>query len=176
MAVAVLSPREACELLSKLLEEGYLLACVGTYLRGDDRACLELCTRLLSGGIHHNVALCEYGLENCLPEVIERGSRGVVVCDVAYVDGLEAPAGSFLTFAMEELEEVEGLVTTHRLPLRVVMSLIREAGMSSGAVFLGVIPRSLNFSLDMSESVEKAVSELVSCVKAKFTSQRNRPI
>ncbi len=146
---------EIAEYLRASLPKPFLIACVGTELRGDDRAGLELCRELERAGLSQWVVECPYGLENCLHVIEEKGVRSLLVVDAAVL-----PEGA--DFAIASPEDIESFVpvSTHQIPLPLVAKLLREHLGVERIVVLGIAVENLEFSLDLSPSTRARVEAL----------------
>ena len=142
--------------LHKLLcSEKRTIVCIGTELREDDRAGLEVCRRLRRRGI--DVVECVYGLENCVHEFVPRRRLRLLIVDAVYVEGAEP--GDIVLASVESI--VPGaLVTTHSIPIDATLRYLRNVGSVEDAVVLGIRVERLGIGEGMSSRVEKAVEVL----------------
>jgi len=154
--VKVLNVSEAAELIINYLSRGYVLACVGTYLRRDDYLALYLCRRLRNLGIE--VVECEYGLENCIDAISELRPRGLVVIDALVGD---TPVGSIIASGIDELSE-SLLATTHSIPVKLVVKYLMTVYDVEDVVFIGIRAKDLGFGEGLSTEVREVIDSLCS--------------
>lgn len=156
-----LSVEEACKYLGTLSSKGFALICVGTYVRSDDRAALELCTKILERkALNTEVILCEHGLEMCIHEVIEKKLSKAVI-----IDAFATPSFS-KSIAIINPEEVADhvLLSTHAIPLETTLNYLRSSLGEIEIVILGIPVKNLEIGLDISEEVNELIDNLVKCL------------
>lgn len=158
--VKILSIGDACQILKMKLLEDFIFVCIGSELRGDDRAALEFCRRLKSVR-PSKIVLCEYGIENCIGELIESGARKIVILDAAIVKDLE-PA-SIVLLNLDEVQDYTPF-STHTLPLPLLLRLLAEELKDVEMVVVGITVSKLDIDVEMSPQIENLVSTLASCV------------
>ena len=141
--------RELRNLLSTY--RSFLLACVGTELRSDDRAGLEVCRELSKMGFS-NVAECPHGLENCLHVLEEKKPELLIIIDAALID---EPCDYVLAEPSEVANQIP--LSTHSVPLNLVLNLVESIANVRKVVVLGIKVRSLGIGLEMSEEVAERV-------------------
>lgn len=157
-----LSIKDACEFLRNIMSSKYLLVCIGTFLRGDDRACLEFCNLLKKYGIYDNIVECEFGLENCVYEIKERNSNNIAICD-AVISGSIEP-GFIVSLDLEDVNEDVVFASTHSIPLSLSIKLLRE-NISRGDIKLfGIVVENLDFGTELSLVVSKTINEIIECL------------
>ncbi len=159
MGTAVSDAKE--EVIELVCSDSVLIACVGTELRSDDRAGLEVCRKLKELGVrgHARLIECEFGLETCVDRIVkERPKRLVVVDAVLMTEG--GKAGEVVIAKLEDV--VEGfLATTHNVPLRMMVKYLRALGCCEEVYVLGVIAKNLGFGEGLSPEVMEGVEKLV---------------
>jgi len=139
--------------LTELIKRGYAIACVGNELRADDRAGLEVCRALASRG--YSVIECVGGLEMCTHTIAESGCRGLIVVDAAIIHGADIALCS-----VDEVEEYLPL-STHSIPLNLVVKYLQQYCGIEGAVVLGIKVEDLGFSETMSEPTRRRVEKVI---------------
>lgn len=154
---------------SKTLEEEvcsyvkarYLITCVGSPLRQDDRAGLELCRELMERGLP--AIVCEYGLENCIEELISSNARRVAIVDAVIVP--EAFPGDIVI--INDLSELsnEFLVTTHNVPVTAIVKILQSQGVALETVILGIQVKEIGLGLEISCEVRRAVSYMAQLIE-----------
>jgi len=150
--------------------DSVLIACIGTELRNDDRAGLEVCRGLKRLGLenHARVIECEFGLETCVDKVAEERPKRLVVVDaVLTTEGSEA--GGVIIAKLEDV--VEGfLATTHNVPLSMMVKYLRALGCCEEVYVLGVVAKNLDFGEELSPEVMKGVEKLVNALAGALSS------
>lgn len=99
----------------------------------------------------------EQGLESIILEIIKNKD----VEDVVFVDTCdfdEKPG----EIALLRLDSIGETVSTHKIPLSMLMALIQTEGKK--AYLAGIQPESLEFETDISETVEAALEKLEDAV------------
>jgi len=148
--------QEHLALLRRLLSGKYLIVGVGSPLRSDDQAGLLFCDELLERGIE--CVKCEYGLENCIGEIAGRRAERLVIVDAVIYDG--AKPGEVVIAGEDALVEKYTLATTHSIPVKMLIRMLREAGVRDIYV-VGIAPSSLDYGLDVSSEVVNSIRMLV---------------
>jgi len=154
---------EACRYVKNLLERSYTIVCVGTYLRSDDRAALDLCEKLGAAGLP--VISCEYGLENCVHEIAEKKARKIAIVDAAYTSEF---AKGLLVISIEELENIDvplATLSTHAIPMQTTLGFLSSLLGRVDVEILGIPVKNLDIGLELSPEVRDVVEALASCVK-----------
>jgi len=147
-------------LLEKLLcKENYLIVCIGSWLRMDDRAGLEVCNLI---SLPTKSVICEYGLENCLGELVESKASNLLLID-AVVSGGSSPGSIIYT----DINEVSNgfLATTHNIPVNTVIKYLRTLGIASNVKVLGIRVKSLDFGDTITPEVSRSVVCLSSTIR-----------
>ncbi|HID80366.1 MAG TPA: hydrogenase maturation protease [Ignisphaera sp.] len=139
--------------------ERWLIACVGTELRSDDRAGLEVCRRLESAGVGVRTLLCEHGIENCFHSIVTANKSSIMIIDSAIVPNSEP--GAIVAISEDEISDFTPL-TTHTIPLTLILEILKRETSLSEIVILGINVKKLDIGFEMSLEVERAVKNLVS--------------
>lgn len=154
----ILSEEDLYRLALYILEKKGLILCIGTELREDDRACLELCKELANLGL--DAVECPFGLEMCSHIVVERRPRLIAIFD-AMVSG-STPG----TIALVDLDEITDiLLTTHTIPINMVLKYIRSSIPDLETIVIGIEVERLGIGIEISESVRKAIDRVVEVFK-----------
>ncbi|MEM1873746.1 MAG: hydrogenase maturation protease [Acidilobaceae archaeon] len=153
-------------IVDAIRDDGSILVCTGSWLRGDDAACLTLCQSLL-GIAGSKVELCEHGLESCpLLSIIEaRRPEKLVICDAAHIPDL-AP-GSLVELELEELEKEVVSLSTHSLSQSLLLGKVKNLFPDLEIKILAVNVARLDVSLELSEDVRRTIRELLRCVEVE---------
>ncbi len=157
----VLTLNDACILIRSLIENGYVFACVGTYIRSDDATALELCNNLVQE--YRNIVLCEHGLENCIGSLAELNTRKIVVIDSVLIK--DVPVGSIVLFDENEIDEAY-ILSTHSLPISTSLSILRNIlGTDISIVFIGIVIENIDIGFGISSNARKAIENIIECLK-----------
>ncbi len=144
--------RELVELLKQLVcRQKYLIACIGSWLRTDDRAGLEVCSQV---NIPDKLILCEYGLENCISDLIRSKAWNLLLIDAVVID--KAPPGSIVYADIGEVSD-SFLATTHNIPVNTIVRYLRTFGIANNVKVLGIGVKSLDFGDTMTPEVTRSV-------------------
>jgi len=146
--------KELTNELCKLLRQGFKIVCVGTELRSDDRVGLYICDKMLSLNFK-NVIKCSYGLENCIEDLINL--EKALIIDGLYTD---LPPGTIVLANPDELSD-DILVSTHSIPHKLVIKLIRSLGGLKEVKILGIRVKSLDIGTSLSPEIKRVADELV---------------
>lgn len=130
---------------------------LGSPLRGDDQAGLLFCDLLSQRGV--NCVKCDYGLENCVDIIIEKKPEKIVIVDVALFNG-GRPGDIVLINGAEALSDSH-LLTTHSIPPRLLIDTVKKLIPLREVYIIGIYPKSLDFSVDVSSEVIRAINSLV---------------
>lgn len=160
-----LNNRFLSELCSIVVHDGTLIVGVGSPLRSDDAAGLLLCDLLVAKGV--NCVKCEYGLENCIDIIAFNKPERLVVMDAAlFENGIP---GDVVIASTEALDNRISLVTTHSVPLKLVLKILQESYGVKDTYLIGIYPKSLEIGSDISDEVYttllKLVDVIVECLK-----------
>lgn len=129
---------------------------VGSPLRSDDSAGLLLCDLLVERGV--SCGRCEYGIENCVDVVAERKPSTLIIVDAAFFE--DGKPGDIVVSTAESVNDTVRLVTTHNIPLRLVLEILRQFGSVTRVYVVGVYPKSLEIGYTISREVYLAVVKL----------------
>ncbi len=135
-----------------------VVAAVGSPLRGDDAAALGVC------GLLRRVRCitCPYGLENCIGELMRlRGARLLVV------DALLIPGASPASIAAAYIDEASdnAMVTSHSVPAKRIVEMLRSTGAVAEAAVAGIVPSSLALGEKPSPRVVEAYRRLAEIIE-----------
>ena len=152
------------DLKSILCGDRVVLACIGSPLRMDDQAGLLVCDKLVERGVTNTVR-CEYGLENCLGEISSLKPDTLIVVDAVYSNKLSP--GDVVLLNSEAVEAGEyGLepVSTHNIPFKISLSLLKETVGLKNTYLLGIMVKNIDLGTEVSEEVRKAVDYVVELI------------
>ncbi|PUA33894.1 MAG: hypothetical protein B7O98_00275 [Zestosphaera tikiterensis] len=146
------------ETLHKLIcDQSAKIVCLGTELRSDDKVGLLFCDFLASLGFERSRLIkCEFGLENCLNELIENKVSKALIVDAAIFTSEE------LHYAFVGLEDIKDfkLATTHSIPLSHVINILRSEGLLNEILILGIAAKNLDVGEEITPEVLKTSEEL----------------
>lgn len=163
----IISREKLCEFIEYLKINSYAIVCVGTYLRSDDRVALELCNRL---SMLENIEIiqCEYGLENCAHEIIEKNLKKIAIFDAVIVKNHEYnnlhEFNNLIVLSVDELKNMSKTIfTSHSMPMDLAIKYIINAISYAEIVIVGIPVKNLEIGLKLSPEVENFVKNIVEC-------------
>lgn len=163
----ILTEDEFCLELKEKLVEGFALICIGSELRSDDRVAIDLCKSLKtsSNSKQFKILICEYGIENCIGDIIENNIKRMVLIDAAIINGL-SPA----TIVLLNMNEIQEYIpySTHTLPLPLLLKLLIEELKDVEIVIIGIVVNELDIGLELSPQIKNLISSLASCLSKKL--------
>ncbi len=149
----------------------YRLICVGTQLRSDDAAGLKLCELLLSRGFPEDrIIMCEFGLENCTPIIEELSVRKALLIDAALISGQGVETPNYFIASLSSINDSITLVTTHSIPVNLVVELLRREGLLEDVWVLGIVARDLSLGEGLSPEVRDTVDYLADLITKTLSS------
>ncbi len=155
---------EEYELLSKLKEvlgvhSRVAIVCVGKDLRGDDAVGPYTCRELLKKGLK-NVVVCEDDIITCFYETITN-YKPLTIILIDAVD-LSLKPGTIVITSLEDIEEVGMSTSTHNLPIRTVVELIKTlVGVDLKILVIGIQVSNLDLTQQISDEVIKSANTIV---------------
>lgn len=162
----ILKDSEVCSAIKNMVAKGYLFACIGTYLRSDDAAALELCRMLKELGLK-NIVFCEYGLENCIGEIVEMNIDKLVVIDAVITNNDIAP-GTYIAFNENEIEDYFTL-STHSISIKKSIELLKKiAEKPLDVEFIGIKISNIDIGTEISPEVSKSLSKTIECLRREL--------
>jgi len=143
----------------------YYLICVGTRLRSDDAAGLRLCELLLSRGFPEGrIIMCEFGLENCTPIIEELSVRKALLIDAALISGQGGETPNYFIASLSSINDSITFVTTHSIPINLVVELLRREGLFDDVWVLGIVARDLSLGEELSPEVRETLNYLADLI------------
>ncbi len=134
-----------------------VVACIGSPLRRDDAAGLYVCS-VLRPRCPGAVIECPYGLENCVGELMRlRGTSLVIVDAVLY----PAPPGTLIYADLDEAARYT-VLSSHNLPVHLVIDILRREGAVEEAVVAGIVPGDTGVGEGLTSPVREAAEKLAS--------------
>lgn len=163
--------KEFFEEIKRLLcRRNALIACTGSPLRMDDRAGLVLYSKLAERGYH--VVECEYGLENCLIEIVEQKPEVLLVVDAVYGEKLNP--GDIVLVDENSLEDTVFPVSTHSIPLKQIIDMIKSRAGVKQVFLLGIRAKNLGIGDEISEEVLSSINYLADLISKAIEECRRR--
>ncbi len=166
MSELIISPsnEELLEFLTEKLSDKYIIACVGSPLRSDDRAGLEVCEQLAEKRVRDERLIeCDYGLETCLDKIISSKPRGIIMIDAGYAEGI--PPGTIILSNTRSIKEPFTLATTHNVPIRLLLKLLKRETPIKNFYVIAIIAEKLGIGMKLSDRVRKAVESLAEIIR-----------
>jgi len=125
---------------------------IGNILRGDDAAGVVVGERI-KGLVDADVYVCETAPESYVVRILDRGYTHVIIVDSALAD---LPPGTI--FIVDKNSMIEGLLTTHSIPLGIIIGLMEQCG--ARTLIIGIRPKMIGLLEGLSEEVRRAVDML----------------
>jgi len=152
--------KEFKETLREILKGNYLIVCLGNELRGDDAVGTYIANLLSKRGLGEKVL--NLGMS---PEAIIGSLRGNYE-RLIFIDAISAglPPGTIVFGELEELEKRPILVTTHSIPLSLIVKYLRLTIPSLEAYLIGIQVKSVDIGAKLSEEVLRAAHEVVELI------------
>lgn len=148
---------DVINLLAFFLQENPLILGIGNPLKTDDSFGLIACDELNEIGIE--CVRCEYGLESCLTEIKEKGSKSILIIDA--IVSQDDPPGTLVIVNEESLMSEKYLFTTHTLPLRVLLDLLKSELSIERVIIVGVTPYSLDYGLELTNEMRASLKSFI---------------
>lgn len=133
-----------------------MIACVGSPLRSDDQAGLLLYNLLKDKGLP--IVECEYGLENCMLEISEYKPEKLLIIDAVYSEKLEP--GDLVLLDENSIREELPVTSTHNIPLKQVLALLKHVAGVKEIYLLGVQVKSIELGDRVSPEVCESIKKL----------------
>lgn len=148
---------EFTNLLAFFLREKPLILGIGNPLKSDDSFGLAACDELNNMGI--NCVKCEYGIESCLTEIKEKSARNILIIDA--IISQDDPPGTLLLVNDDSLVNEKYLFTTHTLPLRTVLDILKKEFNVEKVIIIGVTPFSLDYGIELTGDMKKSLKTFI---------------
>ncbi|HDD25771.1 MAG TPA: hydrogenase maturation protease [Acidilobales archaeon] len=145
--------------LIKVLKKS-LIMCLGNELRMDDGAGLVFCRKLKERNIGITKIIFAYTFPLAYVDKIRDSKvKDLVIVDAIY--GCKEP-GEILFTKLDPLMIIEPeLVSTHNIPLKLVIDYIRSECGDLNIYLLGFQVRNVDFGLELSPELTKAINNLI---------------
>lgn len=152
------------DIFKDLICGDYYVVCVGTELRSDDAAGLRLCDFLESRGFPKDrIIMCEFGLENCMSVIEEFSVKNALVVDAALItEQKEAP--NYFIASLDSIDDTVSLVTTHSIPVKFIIELLRKEGLFKDVWVLGIVAKNLSLGDEISKEVQETINYLADLI------------
>lgn len=143
----------------------YYFVCVGTELRSDDAAGLRLCELLITHGFPENrIIMCEFGLENCMLVIKEFLVRKALLIDAALISTQEKETPDYFITNLNSINNSVALVTTHSIPIKILIELLRKEELLEDVWVLGIVARNLELGEEISSEVRETINYLAELI------------
>ncbi|MGB9631122.1 MAG: hydrogenase maturation protease [Candidatus Methanodesulfokora sp.] len=136
--------------IKRALKGKYMVVCIGNELRGDDGVGIYIGRRL------KNAITTEFP-EDCIHRIRDEKPDTILFIDAVDFGG---EPGSVI---FSELREASSTISTHRLPLSLLIELLEEV--KPKAYILGIQPKSMNLGEGLSSEVRKSADMLLSILR-----------
>ncbi len=145
--------------LIKVLKKS-LIMCLGNELRRDDGAGLVFCRKLRESNIGITNMIFAYTFPLAYVDKIRDSKvKDLVIVDAIY--GCKEP-GEILFTKLDPLMIIEPeLVSTHNIPLKLVIDYLRSECGDINIYLLGFQVRNVDFGLELSPELTKAINNLI---------------
>lgn len=151
--------------LKDLVCNDYYFVCIGTELRSDDVAGLRLCELLVARGFPEDkVIMCEFGLENCMSVIEESLVENALIADAALILEREGEVPNYFIASLDSIDDTVALVTTHSMPIKFVVELLRKEGLFKNVWVLGIVARNLSLGEEISPEVQETIEYLTNSI------------
>lgn len=145
-------PDDIGKKIREALKGKYMVICIGNELRGDDGVGIYIGRKLRK-------AITTEFPEDCIHKIMDEKPDTILFVDAVDFGG---EPGSVI---FSELMEVPSAISTHRLPLSLLVKLLEEEGVKTKAYILGVQPKSVNIGEGLSPEVKKSADMLLSILR-----------
>ncbi|RLF23938.1 MAG: hypothetical protein DRN15_01330 [Thermoprotei archaeon] len=133
-----------------------LIVGIGNILRGDDGVGVIIAEALRKMGL--NVIVAEMGVENVIGEVINQRPEVLI-----FIDGVKAGLrpGDIVVCRLDEGKVRGGVLSTHAIPLQLLIRLIKEFIPDVSVYLVGIQVRQVGIALSLSPEVERSAKKLI---------------
>lgn len=107
--------------------------------------------------------MCEYGLENCLGDIYSRRPKTLIVVDAAVFEG-GSPGDVIVASESNLLEDRLQPVSTHSIPLHVIVDMLKREGVVERVYVVGIHPKTLEIGVEVSREVLETIKSLADVV------------
>ena len=163
------------EKLKKVLRDDFLIVCLGNELRGDDGIGEYIAKLLVNENLSDKVL--DLGMS---PEALIGSSKITKHRKLIFIDAISAnlPPGTVVFGEIEELEKRPILLTTHTVPLSLIVKYLRLTIPSLKAYLIGIQVKRVEIGMGISDEVLKSGREvanlILSLVKGNFRKETRR--
>ncbi|MEO0072724.1 MAG: hydrogenase 3 maturation endopeptidase HyCI [candidate division WOR-3 bacterium] len=133
---------------------------IGNRLRGDDGVGSIIAEELKKYERENFIVYdCETTPENYIEKVISGNPRWIIFIDAC---NFNAPAGTFKIFEETEISQITSkVISTHTLPITVLIALIKRSLPKARISLIGVQPKRLNFCNKLSNELNKTKAKII---------------
>jgi len=153
---------ELLRFFSEKLADNYAIAFVGSPLRSDDRAALELYELLNKESNTERLIYCEYGLETCIEDIKRARPNGLIIIDAGYAENVSP--GTIILTTIEKVHDSFTLATTHNIPVRLILKILEAETRIKNIYVVAIIASNLEIGMEISEPVKRSVEYLAEII------------
>jgi len=138
-----------------------LFVCIGNSLRGDDGVGPYIAEKLKS----KNIKVINAGqiLENYIDEIISLKPSKIIIIDAAFFNG---KVGEYRILEESKLNSYK-LISTHSIPINLLLNIIRQDLLDVKIVILGIQPKNIDYNEQLTPYVKKTADEIVEFILRK---------
>lgn len=149
------------EKLKDILKNEFLIICLGNELRGDDGVGEYVAKLLINGNLSDRVL--DLGMS---PEALIGSSRVTKCKNLIFIDAISAnlPPGTIVFGEIEEIEKRPILLTTHTVPLSLVIKYLRLTTPFLKAYLIGIQVKKVEIGTSISNEVLRSGHEVANLI------------
>jgi len=157
------------EKLKEVLRGDFLIVCLGNELRGDDGVGEYVAKLLINGNLSDRVL--DLGMS---PESLIGSSKVAKYKKLIFIDAISAnlPPGTVIFGEVEELEKRPILLTTHTVPLSLIVKYLRLTIPSLKAYLIGIQVKRVEIGANISSEVLKSGHEVANLILSLVRNER----
>ncbi|MCD6301045.1 MAG: hydrogenase maturation protease [Staphylothermus sp.] len=165
-------------LIKKICSQRTVIAFIGSPLRNDDRVALliynDLIVRLKNNLMNIWFIECEYGLENCIHEIVRKNPETLIIVDA--ILSQELKPGEIVLASWDHVRDKIGLATTHNIPIYITLSLLSSQVVINEIYLLGIRIKDIGIGMSISDEVDSGREKLADLLLEviKFCSNRGK--
>ncbi len=140
----------------------YIVACIGSPLRGDDRIGLLIYDLV---GKDTRIIKCEYGLETCITDIVKAGAKGLIIIDAVKVVANNLKPGDIVIASIDEIHDSVVSVSTHNIPLKLTLEILKSESEIRDIVIIGIVVEKTDISLNITPKVLSSGEEIAGILR-----------
>jgi hydrogenase maturation protease HycI len=138
--------------IKEALKGKFMVICIGNELRGDDGVGIYIGRRI------KNALVTEFP-ESYIHRIRDERPESILFIDAVDFGG---EPGSII---FSELKEIPSAISTHKLPLSLLIKILEEEGIKTRAYILGVQPKNIELGENLSPEVRRSAEILISILR-----------